>query len=147
MPDWLSYDLLRGLHILAVIAWMAGLLYLPRLFVYHCQVTVGSEEDLRFRVMENKLLRLIMNPAMLVVWGLGLGLLAARGWATALEPWWAVKLVMVSAQTGVHHVLARCRKDFAHGINTRPERYYRILNEVPFGLAIAIVLLATLEPR
>ena len=147
MPDWLSYDLLRGVHILAVIAWMAGLLYLPRLFVYHCQVAPGTPEDQRFQTMESKLLRLIMNPAMVVVWGLGLALLAARGWETALEPWLAIKLVLVSAQTGVHHVLARRRKDFAQGINTRAERYYRILNEVPFALAIAIVLLATLEPR
>lgn len=142
-----SYDLLRGLHILAVIAWMAGLMYLPRLYVYHCQVTIGSAEDHRFQVMEAKLLRLIMNPAMIVVWGLGLLLLHTRGWATALEPWLAAKLVLVTLQTGVHHVLARIRKTFAAGQNVKPERHYRLINEIPFVLAIAIVLLATLEPR
>jgi putative membrane protein len=143
----MSYDLLRGLHILSVIAWMAGLLYLPRLYVYHCQTVVGTDEYQRFCVMEAKLMRLIMNPAMGVAWVLGVWLLSLRGWSTALEPWLFAKLVLVVLQTGVHHMFSRIRKRFAAGQNMKSERYYRMINEIPFVIAIAIVLLATIEPR
>ena len=143
------YDLLRGLHIIAVIAWMAGMLYLPRLYVYHTQAEPGSQMDETFKVMELKLLRIIINPAMAIAWILGLCLIAGnsviRSWGFLLEPWMVVKLAGVIALSGWHGFLAGARRKFADGTNTRPERFWRMTNEIPFLLAIIIVLSATLE--
>jgi len=144
------YNLLRGLHILAVIAWMAGLLYLPRLFAYHAKATTGSELDLTFQLMEARLLRIIMNPAMIAAWVLGLGLIWVRSGGFAElgflhTPWMAVKLAGVVFLTGWHHVLSRARKAFARGANTRSERFWRATNELPFLAAIVMVLAVTLE--
>lgn len=154
MSDWLlsGYDLLRGLHILAVIAWMAGLLYLPRLFVYHCDATPGGELDETLKLQEERLLRVIMNPAMIAVWVFGLLLVwsnAARSgdWSMFLTWPWISKLLLVSAMTWIHHVYALRRKAFAAGTNEWPQRRYRMLNEVPFLLAIFIVLIATIALR
>jgi putative membrane protein len=145
-----SYDLLRGLHILAVIAWMAGLLYLPRLFAYHAKATVGSEMDLTFQKMERGLLRIIMNPAMIAAWAFGLALIWIRtdGLANAgllLQPWLATKLAGVVVLTVWHHYLGVARKAFAKGENRRSERFWRMSNEIPFLSAIIMVLAVTLE--
>ena len=144
------YDLIRGLHILAVIAWMAGLLYLPRLYAYHTRATPDSEMDLTFRTMERKLLAIIMNPAMIVAWIFGLMLLWIRtdGFADAglmLHPWLATKLLGVVFMTSWHHFLAVNRKRFAEGRNTRSERFWRMVNELPFLAAIVMVIAVTTE--
>ncbi len=144
------YDLIRGLHILAVIAWMAGLLYLPRLFIYHVGATPGSEMDETFKVMERKLLSFIMNPAMIVAWILGLMLLDIR---TAnfrdpglmLQPWMLTKLVGVVFQTCWHHFLSVNRKKFARGANKRSAKFWRMVNELPFLAAIIMVIAVTTE--
>ncbi|MCA3722268.1 CopD family protein [Phenylobacterium sp.] len=146
-----AYDLLRGLHILAVIAWMAGLLYLPRLFAYHTDATPGSEMDLTFQTMELKLYRIIMGPAMVATLVLGLALIwfnaTARlgGWDFLLEPWMGAKLAGVVFLIGWHHFLGASRKRFAAGTNTRSNRFWRATNELPFLAAIVMVLAATLE--
>jgi putative membrane protein len=143
------YDLVRGLHILAVIAWMAGLLYLPRLFVYHIQNAGKPEVTSVFQVMERNLLRIIMNPAMVVAWVLGLTLLYLRfhaDWTVVLrQPWLHVKLLGVVLLTGYHHFLAARFKTLQRGEDIGSERLWRKLNEVPFLLAIVMVMSVTLE--
>ena len=138
------YEILKALHIIAVIAWMAGLLYLPRLFVYHADAAVGSSQSETFKVMERRLVYAIMEPAQGAVWVFGL-LLAWRGdwWASG---WFLAKVVLVLAMTGVHHMFGRWRKTFAADKNTRPARFYRIWNEVPTALMIGIVFLVVLKP-
>jgi putative membrane protein len=145
-----QYQVVRGLHIIAVIAWMAGLLYLPRLFAYHTRATPGSEMDLTFQTMEAKLLGIIMNPAMVVTWALGLTLIYIRTAAghdlgLLLRPWMATKLAGVVFQTGWHHFLSRSRKAFAQHKNRRSERFWRMVNELPFLVAIVMVLAVTTE--
>ena len=135
---------LRFLHIVAVIAWMAGMLYLPRLYVYHCDAEKGSKQSETFKVMERRLLRGIMNPAMILVWLLGLVMAWRAGWWSA--GWFQAKLVLVLALSAVHGEFSRWRKDFAADRNTRPARFYRIWNEVPTVLMIGIVFLAVLKP-
>ena len=131
-------------HIIFVITWMAGMLYLPRLFVYHTQTRPGSESSERFKVMERKLLRGIVNPSMIAVWILG-PLLA---WLTGayLDLWLQIKFALVLVLSGIHGFLARCWRDFAADRNTRSERFYRILNEIPAVLMIFIVILAVVKP-
>ena len=141
------YDVLRGLHILAVIAWMAGLLYLPRLFVYHTRAEPGSELDQTLQIMETKLLRVIMNPAMVLVFVLGGGLIwydgSHGGWAFLRAPWMAIMLGGALALSGWHHYLGLSRKALAAGLRARTERFWRMTNEAPFVVAIVIVLSAT----
>ena len=145
------YDLLRGLHILAVIAWMAGLLYLPRLFAYHANATPGSEMAATFTVMEAKLFAVIMNPAMLAAWLFGAALIwvdahrRSAGWGFLLEPWMATKLAGVVFLTSWHHYLGRACTAFAEGRNRRSNRYWRMTNELPFLAAIVMVLAVTTE--
>lgn len=145
----MSYDLFRGLHILAVIAWMAGLLYLPRLYAYHTTATAGSEMDVTFQTMERKLYRIIMNPAMIAAWIFGLGLIwidaKARGWGFLETPWMMAKLTGVVFLTGWHHFLGAARKRFAEGRNQRSGRFWRMTNELPFLAAIVMVLAVTTE--
>ena len=145
----MSYDLLRGLHILAVIAWMAGLLYLPRLFAYHTRAAVGSELDRTFQEMERKLLRMIMGPAMVVAWILGLSLIwvdaQSRGWGFLHSPWMIAKLLGVVFLTWWHHFLGAGRKRFAAGTNTHSEKFWRAVNELPFLAAIVMVVAVTTE--
>jgi protoporphyrinogen IX oxidase len=131
-------------HIIFVITWMAGMLYLPRLFVYHTQTKPGSESSERFKVMERKLLRGIVNPSMIAVWILG-PLLA---WVTGayLDLWLQIKFALVIILSGIHGFLVRCWRDFADDRNTRSERFYRILNEIPAVLMIFIVILAVVKP-
>lgn len=139
-----NYNLLRGVHIIAVIAWMAGMLYLPRLYVYHAGATAGSELDTTFQTMELKLLRIIINPAMILTWLLGISLMAARPDVLS-QPWMWVKLAGVLFLTSWHGFLAGARKRFANGTNTRSARFWRMTNELPFLAAIVMVLAVTTE--
>jgi putative membrane protein len=151
MSGWLiaHYDLLRGLHILAVIAWMAGLLYLPRLFAYHASAQAGSEMDLTFRTMEAKLLKIIMNPAFVLALLFGLALIWVdghiRGWSFLGQPWMVVKLAGAVFLASWHHYLAVARKAFAQGRNRRSGKFWRMTNELPFLAAIVMVLAVTTE--
>jgi putative membrane protein len=138
------YEWLKAFHIIAIIAWMAGMFYLPRLFVYHCEADAGSRQSETFKVMERRLLRLIINPAMIVTWVLGLWLAWQGNWFAA--PWLHLKLALVIAMSGVHGMLARYVKDFAADRNRKSQKFYRIINEVPTVLMVFIVLLAVLKP-
>jgi protoporphyrinogen IX oxidase len=138
------YQWILAFHIIAVIAWMAGMLYLPRLFVYHCETTPGTAESERFKVMERKLLRMIINPSMITVWLLGLTLAFASGYYRA--PWLQAKFVLVLVLSGIHGLFARWVKVFARDANTHPARFYRIWNEVPALLMVFIVILAVVKP-
>ena len=144
------YDLFRGLHILAVIAWMAGLLYLPRLFIYHIKnAEVTAVTDV-FKVMERNLLRMIMNPAMIAVWLFGICLIVyhvrfMEGWKFFREPWFVVKELGIVAITSYHHFLAVRFKKLQRGEPIGTESFWRKINEVPFVLAIIMVLAVTLQ--
>ena len=138
------YEILKALHIVAVIAWMAGLLYLPRLFVYHAEAGPGTPQSETFKVMERRLLRAIMNPAMIAVWLFGFLLAWQGNWWMA--PWFHAKLLLVVLLSGVHHLYARWRKDFEADRNTKPARSYRYWNEVPTLLMIGIVFVVVLKP-
>ncbi len=140
----MTYLWIKTLHILAVISWMAGLLYLPRLFVYHCGVAVGSETARLFELMEYRLYRFIMTPALVVAWLTGLYMAFAS--AFWLEAWFISKFVLIIAMSGVHGFLGRLRKDFVAGTNSRGDRYFRVLNEVPTLLMIFIVALVVMKP-
>ena len=140
------YPWLKALHIISVIAWMAGLLYLPRLFVYHAGVAPGSEASETFKVMERRLLRAIMNPAMIATLAFGAlvaGVPGAVDWRTG---WIYAKLALVVALLVMHYASARWQRDFATDRNRRPARFYRIVNEVPTLLLIAIVILVVVKP-
>jgi putative membrane protein len=138
------YEWVKAFHVIAVIAWMAGMLYLPRLFVYHCEADVGSRQSETFKVMERRLLKVIINPAMIATWLLGLWLAWQGGLYRA--HWFEAKFVLVLALSGVHGVLARCSRDFAADRNRRSQRYYRIINEIPAVLMVAIVILVVVKP-
>ena len=143
------YGWIKAIHIIAVVAWMAGMLYLPRLFVYHCAAEQGSVQSETFKVMERRLLRAIMNPAMIATWLLGLWLAwlgpdSRYGWFAS--PWLQAKIVLVLVLSAMHGILARWVKDFSADRNPHSQRFYRIINEVPTILMIGIVLLAVLKP-
>jgi putative membrane protein len=142
-----QYNLIRGLHIVAVMAWMAGLLYLPRLYAYHSRVAAGSQMDETFKTMEVKLVSIILNPAMVLVLVFGgclvwidLSRLGPTFWAS---PWVAAKLAGIVFLLGWHGFLMRARHAFAQNQNRRSERFWRMTNELPFVAAIVIVLSAT----
>ena len=135
---------LKSLHVIAVIAWFAGLFYLPRLFVYHAGAAPGSELSETLKLMERRLLRLIMNPAMIVVWVTGPWLAWWQGLYT--DGWFLAKFALVILLTGFHHALALWRKTFAEDRNPRSERFYRVANEVPTVLLIGIVILVIVKP-
>lgn len=140
------YAWIKALHVIAVITWMAGMFYLPRLFVYHAErAAVGSELDLTFRIMEHKLLRLIMNPSLVVTWVAGLTLIG-MGMFDWSAVWSWAKLAAVIGMTGMHGWLAVRRKEFAAGRNTRSGRSYRIANEVPTVLMLVIVVAVIVRP-
>ena len=138
------YDWFKAFHIIAVIAWMAGMLYLPRLFVYHAAAEPGSVQSETFKVMERRLLHAIINPAMVATWVLGLWLAYAAGFFAS--PWFHAKLTLVLVLSGVHGFFVSCVRAFAADRNTRPQRFYRIVNEVPTLLLIAIVILVVVKP-
>lgn len=138
------YDWVKAAHLIAVISWMAGLLYLPRLFIYHCAAAKGSQQSETFKLMEQRLLRVIMTPAMAAAWVLGLWLVWQGGWH---KSWWFIaKLVLVVALSAVHGRLARAVREFGADANTVSERHWRMINEVPTMLMIAIVVLAIVKP-
>lgn len=138
------YEWIKVLHVIAIISWMAGMLYLPRLMVYHCDAPKGSPQSETFKVMERRLLKAIMNPAMIVAWLAGLWLAWDGGWFTA--GWFHVKLALVLAMSGFHGALSHWVKDFAADRNVRPARFYRFMNEVPTLLMIGIVIMVIVKP-
>ncbi len=140
--SWLPW--LKALHIISVIAWMAGLLYLPRLMVYHAQSEPGSQQSETFKVMQRRLLRLIMNPAMIVVWLTGP--LLAWQLGVYADGWMIAKFALVCALSVFHHWLAIWRKAFEADANVRDARFYRMVNEVPTLLMIGIVVLVVVRP-
>jgi putative membrane protein len=140
----LWYPWIKAFHLIAAIAWMAGMLYLPRLFVYHCAAEPGSTESETFKVMERRLLRAIINPAMIATWALGLWLAwSSDAWTAG---WFRGKLALVLVLTAVHGLLARWRKDFAAERNRHSAKFYRLVNELPTLLMIGIVILAIVKP-
>ncbi len=138
------YEWAKALHIIAVISWMAGMLYLPRLFVYHCDAEIGSKQSETFKVMERRLLKAIINPAMIATWILGLYLMWSAGWYTS--GWFHAKLLLVLLMSGVHGFLTSRVRDFALDRNTRSAKFYKIINEVPTILMILIVILVVVKP-
>ena len=138
------YEWIKALHVIAVISWMAGMLYLPRLFVYHCAAEIGSKQSETFKVMERRLLKAIINPAMVVSWGLGLWLAWKGGWYAA--PWLQAKVVLALAMSGMHGFFVRWVRDFAADRNRHTQKFYRIINEVPTIIMIGIVLLVVVKP-
>ncbi len=135
---------LKALHVMAVIAWLAGLFYLPRLFVYHAEAKPGSELAETFKTMERRLLRAIMNPAMIVVWITGPWLAWAEG--VYMDGWMQAKFVLVILLTWFHHLLGTWRREFAQDRNVHSAKYYRIANEVPTLLMAGIVILVVVKP-
>lgn len=139
-----AYPWVKALHIIAVIAWMAGMLYLPRLYIYHCAAESGSRQSETFKLMERRLLRAIVNPAMIVTWGLGLMLLAhLDAWS---EPWMHGKFALLLGMQLSHAAFARWRRHFANDANRHTARFYRIMNEVPTVLLIGIVIFVVVRP-
>jgi putative membrane protein len=148
VAEWLAgaYPWIKAVHIIAVIAWMAGMLYLPRLFVYHCGVAPGSEASEMLKVMERRLLRAIIDPAMVVALAFGLVLLAIPGVVDWGSAWMHAKLALVLGMLALHGMFSKWRRDFAADRNNRPAKFYRIANEIPTILMIAIVLLVVAKP-
>ncbi len=143
IPDG-AYVWMKALHIIAIISWMAGLLYLPRLFVYHCTAEAGGQQSETFKVMERRLLKGIMTPAMIASWAVGLWL----AWDLGLfgDLWFQLKLMLALVLTWVHWFLANSVQEFAEDHNQRPQRFYRLINEVPTLLMIGIVILVIVRP-
>ncbi|MGH6888263.1 MAG: protoporphyrinogen oxidase HemJ [Rhizomicrobium sp.] len=140
------YLWVKAFHIIAVIAWMAGMLYLPRLFVYHCETVPGTPESERFKRMERRLLRAIINPAMIAVWVLGLTLSFLPITNAWHQGWFHAKFALVLVMSGIHGLYARWVRKFAADANSHPARFYRIWNEVPAVLLVVIVILAVVKP-
>ena len=135
---------IKVLHILAIISWMAGMLYLPRLFVYHCEAAKGSIQSETFKIMERRLLKAIINPAMIATWLLGLWLVWDGPYSGA--GWLHAKLVLVLMLSGVHGLFARYVRAFAADQNRHSQKFYRIINEIPTIMMIGIVILAIVKP-
>lgn len=142
------YSIAKALHIIAFTSWMAGMLYLPRLFVYHASVAKGSPESEIFKVMERRLLKAIMNPAMILTWALGIYMVVQSGFGSPDNPapWLHAKLLLVLTMSGLHGFFAGCMKKFACDANLKSPRFYKIINEVVTLIFIAIVLLVVLKP-
>jgi len=142
-----AYPWIKALHIVSVIAWMAGMLYLPRLFVYHCDAEPGSTQSETFKTMERRLLRGIVNPAMIATFVFG-GLLLSTPGLIDWSAWWIwAKLSLVTVMTAVHGLFSRWRRDFEADRNARPAGFYRIWNEAPTLLMVAIVILVVVKPQ
>jgi putative membrane protein len=138
------YLWIKALHVIAVIAWMAGMLYLPRLFVYHVDAAKGSPQSETFKVMERRLLKAIINPAMIATWIFGLAMIFIGDlWNQA---WLWAKLVLVLILSGLHGMFSRWQRDFENDRNTRSAKFYRLVNEVPTVLMIGIVILVIVKP-
>lgn len=137
---------IKALHVISVIAWMAAMLYLPRLFVYHCQTVPGTAESERFKVMERKLARGIMLPAMIATWVFGLLMVATPGVIDWHAGWWHTKLLMVILLSGFHGATSGWRRKFEQDRNTKSERFYRIANEIPAVIMVIIVVMVIVQP-
>ncbi|MFT9016535.1 MAG: protoporphyrinogen oxidase HemJ [Acetobacter sp.] len=137
---------LLAFHVMSVMAWMAGLFYLPRLFVYHCQVVSGTAESERFKTMERRLLRAITTPAMCASFVFGTLLVLTPGAVDWQAGWWHLKLVSVVLMAGFHGLCARWCREFAHDDNRHAEKFYRIANEVPTVLMMVIVIMVIVRP-
>jgi putative membrane protein len=138
------YPWLKAAHVIAIIAWMAGMLYLPRLFVYHCEAEPGSRQSETFKLMERRLLGVIINPAMVASWGLGLWLAWDGGWYAA--GWLQAKVALALMLSGLHGFFVRWVRDFGADRNRHSQKFYRIINEVPTLLMIGMVILAVVKP-
>ena len=141
----MSYDVIKALHLISVMSWMAGLLYLPRLFVYHAETTVGSVRAETFKVMERRLLKAIMNPAMIASFAFGIWMIV-RAPGLLYEPWMHVKILCVLLMAGCHGVFSKMRRRLENDEPPRPPRAYRIWNEVPTVLMVIIVFMAVVKP-
>lgn len=139
-----AYMWVKAAHVIAIISWMAGMLYLPRLFVYHCDAAPGSELSETLKVMERRLLRIIINPAMALAWVLGLWLAWRGGFLTS--GWFHAKLALVLGLSGLHGFLSASVRRFAEDANTLPARRWRMINEIPAVLMIGIVILVIVKP-
>ena len=139
------YLLFKSLHLIAVISWMAGLLYLPRIFVYHSEASHESQKDI-FKVMERKLYNYIMMPAMLLSWLFGVLLIHSIGFGVFLETWMQIKIILVSILTFYHFMLGKYLRDFAINNNQKSSKYYRIINEVPTIILIVVVFVVVFKP-
>ncbi len=142
----MSYDWLRALHVLSVISWMAGMLYLPRLYVYHAKAKIGSDLSETLKIMERRLLRYIINPAMIASYVFGIWMLVMNQ-ALLVEPYMHVKLAGILGLQIVHAMLARYRRAFAQDSNTKSELFFRVLNEVPTIFMIVIVIMIIVRPK
>ena len=140
------YPWTKAFHVIALIAWMAGIFYMPRLFVYHCDVRAGSAESERFKVMEYRLFKQIMNPAMIATWVFGLMLVLTPGVIDWSAEWWHVKLFCVILMSGFHGAMSRWRKDFLADANRRSHKFYRFANEGPTVLMVVIVIMVIVRP-
>ncbi len=140
------YLWIKSFHVISMIAWMAATFYLPRLFVYHCQVARGSAESERFKVMEYRLMKAIMSPAMIATWCFGILLVLTPGVIDWSAGWWHVKLTCVLLMSGLHGAMSRWRKDFLQDRNRHSEKFYRIANEVPTVLMVIIVIMVIVKP-
>ncbi|OYV66324.1 MAG: TIGR00701 family protein, partial [Acidiphilium sp. 37-67-22] len=133
-------------HVMSIIAWMAALFYLPRLYVYHCQLAPGCAESARFKVMERRLLKQIATPAMISSWSFGILLILTPGAISWSAGWWWTKFICVILMSGFHGALSKWRKNFLNDANIKPERFYRIANEVPTILMVIIVIMVFVKP-
>ena len=136
----------KALHVISVLAWMAGMMYLPRLFVYHADAPIGSDKSETFKLMERRLYRGITTPAMVATWVFGLWLAFGYGIVDFSQGWMWLKTVLVIALSGIHGLYGRLLRDFANDRNTRPAKFFRMINEVPFLIAIGIVIAVIVKP-
>ena len=139
------YDWIKALHVISVIAWMAGMMYLPRLFVYHADSAVGSDKSETFKLMERRLYRGITTPAMVATWVFGL-IMVSQGLIDWHSVWPWVKAAMVLTLSGIHGFYGRLLRDFTNDRNTRPAKFFRQINEIPFLIAIVIVVMVIVRP-
>lgn len=140
------YPWIKAFHVMSVMAWMAGLFYLPRLFVYHCQVAAGSEESERFKIMERRLLRAITTPAMISSLLFGMLLVSIPGVVNWSSGWWHVKMAALLGMFIFHGFCARWRGEFSRDRNRHSERFYRMANEIPTVLMMVIVIMVIVKP-
>jgi protoporphyrinogen IX oxidase len=139
-----AYLWIKAVHVIAVMSWMAGMLYLPRLFIYHCDAEKGSVQSETFKVMEKRLLTIIMNPAMVISWALGVWLAWTGGHLS--QPWFHAKIALVVALSAAHGYFSASIRAFAEDRNSKPPRHWRLVNEIPTVLMIGIVVLVIVKP-
>ena len=142
-----AYLAFKALHLIAVISWMAGLLYLPRIFVYHAEVKTDSEAYNIFTIMELRLMKYIMNPAMVATWIFGIWLVYLAGHEIAMQLWMQIKLILVIILSGFHGFLSKCRKNFYNKVNSKTSKFFRIINEIPTVMLIIIIFLVIFMPN